>query len=278
MTFILLAPPLEDTSDSAFRKICYLHGADLTFTEMTRLKGILKNNKSTLQKIQLAKDTPTIIQLLVSNENDVEKFLKSFIPPKGFQGFNLNMGCPAPDIVGIGLGCAFMKRIAKVQRIIDVFRKYSYPISLKIRLGLNKFEKDKKAYINIITNTTPDYFILHARHGKQTYEDPADFSVYDEAVATGKKIIANGDIHTLTQIKELKKRGLAGAMIGRMAVYNPGIFEVFKGKEQIPIPELEKEYLQYAKEFNTPEKYITNVISRMGRKFGQKQSMEHVQG
>ena len=278
MEFILQAPPLEDNSDSAFRKICFKHGADITFTEMARLKSILKNNKSTLKKIQILDETPTIIQLLASNENDIEKFLKTFEPPKGFKGFNLNMGCPSPDVTNIGLGCSFMKRIEKTNKLIAVFRKYNYPISLKIRLGLNKFEKEKKVYLNTINNTNPDYFILHARHGKQKYDEPADFSVYDEAVATGKKIIANGDIHTLEQIEDLKKRGLAGAMIGRMAIYNPGIFNVFKGKKRVPINDLKEEYLQYAKEFNTPEKYVENVTSRIGRNFGERSSMENVQG
>lgn len=275
---MLLAPPLEDNSDPAFRKLCYMHGADLTFTEMTRLKGLLKRNKATYQKIRMPDDTPTVIQLLVSNEKDVEEFLKIFSPGPGFFGFNLNMGCPSPDITGIGLGCAFMKRIAKTQRIIDVFRKYNYPISLKIRLGLNEFEKNKKVYLNIIQNTTPDYFIVHARHGKQTYDDPADFSIYDEIVATGKKIIANGDIHTVAQIELLRKKGLAGVMIGRNAVYNPGIFEVCKGKAQVPIEDLKKEYLLYATQFQSAPKYIKNVTSRMGRQFSLQQTMDHVQG
>jgi tRNA-dihydrouridine synthase B len=278
MTFLLLAPPLEDNSDRAFRKLCYKHGADITFTEMARLKGIVRNNNSTLKKIEISAETPTIIQLLESNEKEIEKFLKTFTPPPGFKGFNLNMGCPSPNVTNIGLGCAFMKRIEKTNKLIEVFKKYKYPISLKIRLGLNKFEQDKKVYLNIIENTNPDYFILHARHGKQTYDNPADFSVYDEAVATGKKIVANGDIHTVEQIEDLKKRGLAGAMIGRMAIYNPGIFNVFKGKEQVPIQSLKEEYLSYAKEFNTPKKYVENVTTRMGRAFGEKKSMENVQG
>lgn len=266
MTFLLLAPPLENTSDAAFRKLCFTHGADYTFTEMTRLKSLLKQNKSTQQKIEIPDDTPTIIQLLVSNEQDVEKFLETFVPPKGFIGFNLNMGCPSPHVTNIGLGCAFMKRIEKTNKILDAFRKKGFSVSIKLRLGLNQFEKNKKVYLNLIQNTNPDYFILHARHGKQTYDDPADFSIYKEVVRTGKKIIANGDISSKEQIAALQKIGIAGAMIGRATVYNPGIFEVLKGKEQISFEDLKKEYLQYAKEYNSPDKYIQNVFPRIGRK------------
>ncbi|MFT4326594.1 MAG: tRNA-dihydrouridine synthase family protein [Candidatus Woesearchaeota archaeon] len=278
MNFTLYAAPLEDTSDAAFRKMCYTHGADCTCTEMTRLKGLLQNNKSTFKKIELRDDTPTIIQLLVSNENDVETFLKTFVPQKGFKGFNLNMGCPSPNITNIGLGCAFMKRIEKTNKIIAVFRKYGYPISIKIRLGLNKFEKDKKAYLNIINNTNPDFFIVHARHGKETYDTPADFSVYEELVKTGKKIIANGDIHTKEQIQKLKAIGISGAMIGRAAVYNPAIFDVLKGNPVPSIQEIKEAYIHYAETFETPEKYKNNVLPRLGRSLETKERHNHVQG
>jgi tRNA-dihydrouridine synthase B len=274
-----MAPPLEDNSDEAFREICFNHGADVTFTEMTRLKGLLRNNKSTLQKIEIKSNTPTIIQLLASNENDLKKFLDNFVPQNGFKGFNLNLGCPSPDVVSIGLGCAFMKRIAKTQKLIDVFRTYNYPISLKLRLGMNNFEKQRKTYINLIKETNPDFFILHARHGKQTYDEPADFTIYEEVAKLGKTIIANGDIHTKEQIDYLKKIGINGVMIGRFSVYNPGIFNELKNNEKTPIDEIKKEYLDLAKKYDTSQKYIENVTKRMGRnQFTKKEDLNSVQG
>ena len=73
-----------------------------------------------------------------------------------------------------------------------------------------------------------DFFIVHARHGKERDKDPADFSVYEECVQTGKKIIANGDIKTKEQIEYLKSIGIKGAMIGREALDNPQIFNQLK--------------------------------------------------
>ena len=90
---------------------------------------------------------------------------------------------------------------------------------------MNKFEKEKKSYLNLIKEVDADFFIVHARHGKETYKNPADFDVYKECVKTNKIIIANGDIKTKEQIKYLKSIGIKGAMIGRAALENPNIFK-----------------------------------------------------
>jgi len=272
--FVFMAAPLEENSDAAFRTICHRHGADLTFTEMTRVQGLVKNNKSTWSRLAVQDDTPYAIQLLAGRESDVETFLKTFEPPKNgsFYGFNLNMGCPSPDVIGLGLGSAFIKRVAKAQRLIDVFRKYGYPISIKIRLGLNKYEKEKKVYLNIIRATTPDFFIVHARHGGEKYAEPADFSAYkeiaDEANKLGKIIVANGDIVSSEKVEQLKAIGIRGAMIGRGAVWNPSIFDKLKGKSESSLPSIESlrsEFESLADKYNSHPRYRANVLLRMGR-------------
>lgn len=273
-SFFFMAAPLEENSDGALRTVCYRHGADMTFTEMTRVQGLVKNNKSTWSRLAVHDDTPYMIQLLAGRESDIEKFLEKFTPPTNgsFYGFNLNMGCPSPEVIGLGLGSAFIKRVAKAQRLIDVFRKHGYPINIKIRLGLNSYEKEKKVFLNIIRSTTPDFFIVHARHGAQKYAEPADFSAYkeivDEANKLGKIIVANGDIVSKEKVDMLKSVGIRGAMVGRGAVWNPSIFDKLKGKPESQLPKIDDlrlEYEQLADKYQTHHRYKANVLLRMGR-------------
>ena len=222
--FELMLAPMEDHTNPEFRELCYKKGADSTFTEMARISALARGNKSTLEKINIPNDIPTYIQLIGSNEKELNKFLQNFKVQKGFLGFNLNLGCPSPNMIKVGLGCAMIKRISKVKKIVQTIRDYGYPVSIKLRLGMNKFEKEKKVYLNLIKEVDADFFIVHARHGKETYKDPADFTVYDECVKTNKRIIANGDINTKEQMEYLKSIGVKGAMIGRAALKNPGGF------------------------------------------------------
>ncbi len=226
--FEFMLAPMENYTTAEFREVCYKKGADSTFTEMVKIYSLSRNNENALAKINITNSVPTYIQLIGSNEKDLEIFLKGFKPQSGFLGFNLNLGCPDPKMIEKGFGSALIKRISKVKKIVSIIRSYGFPVSIKLRLGLNKFEKEKKVYLSLIKDVDCDFFVVHARHGKETFLDPADFSVYEECVKTNKIIIANGDIKNKEQIEHLKSIGVKGVMIGRSATANPNIFNELK--------------------------------------------------
>lgn len=250
--FILMLAPIEGVTNSAFRSLCHQYGADLTMTPMARIDGLVRKNSVTCKRVEIKDETPTIIQLIGTKEEYFKKYLDDFTPPPGFRGFNLNLGCSSPQFVKIGQGAAMMKRVSKVKHIVDLIKDRGHRVSVKMRLGLNEFEKEKKTYLNLIQGVDAGLFIVHARHGAQTYKDPADFSVYAECVATGRDIIANGDISTWTQIEALKAAGVKGVMIGRAAVANPAIFNRLKGKPEPPSTDLIYQYRQLAASFGEP--------------------------
>jgi len=261
--FQYMLAPLENITGNAFRTVCFRHGADLTFTELARVGALARKNKSTSERIIQHDETPTIIQLLGIEDRLFKKFLNMFEPKKGFEGFNINMGCSSPNVVRLGQGCALMKRIAKSQKLVQIIKDMSYPVSIKMRLGLDSYEKEKKVYLNLINEVDADFFIVHARHGMQTLANPADMSIYPECVATGKEIIANGDITTKEQVEHLKSIGLKGVMIGRAAVTNPEIFAKLKGMDCLGIEAIKKEFIELIEKYNEPLRYKKNVLKWM---------------
>jgi tRNA-dihydrouridine synthase B len=220
--------PMEGVSNNELRTLCYQSGADLTFTEMARVDNLAKSKRGELEKISIINSTPTQIQLAGARISEYEKFLSGFKAAEGFRGFNLNLGCPSPAFIRQGLGAAMIKRIARVNEIVKLIGRSGFECSIKLRLGLNGYEKAKGTYLNLIENVDASFFVVHARTAKQTEKDPADFSVYARCVDTGKRVIANGDIKTKKQIEELEELGLYGAMIGRAAADNPRIFSELK--------------------------------------------------
>ncbi len=272
--FKYMVAPLEDYSCQAFRALCYKYGADLTFTEMVRVAGLTRNNKSTWARLTVDNDTPTQIQILVSKDDVLKKFLKDFSPNgKGFTGFNFNLGCPSPKIINTGQGCALIKRTNKIKTLTNIVKDHGYNVSLKMRLGMNRFEKEKKVYLNLINNVEADFYVVHARHGGEKYSEKADWSAYTDCVKTGKMIIANGDVKTKEDIQRLKEIGVKGAMIGRAAVTNPAIFNMMKGKEVPDINKLREEFLELSRKFETNQKYVDNVNKYIGREETSKDRM-----
>lgn len=263
--FRLMLAPMEDLTGGAFRTLCHRHGADLTFTEMVRVNPLAKKNKATWAKLEFRDDTPVVVQLLGAKEEHFERFLSMFKPHEGFLGFNLNLGCPSPDVMKLGQGCALVRRISKTARIVSLMKKSGFPVSVKMRLGINQLDKEYKVYLKILQAIDADYFIVHARHGAQTYENPADFGIYPECVQTGKEIIANGDIRTKGQINYLKEAGVAGAMIGRAAVADPSIFSKLKSGRGKPLEEIRDEFLKLIEDFGETPKYRNNILKHMGK-------------
>ncbi len=220
--------PMEEVTNEEFRTLCYNNGADMTFTEMVRVSNLSRAKKFEIDRIKISTNTPTQIQLAGARIKEYEKFLKTFKPEGGFRSFNLNLGCPSPEFIRQGIGAAMIKRITRVGEIIKLIQKFGFDCSIKMRLGINDYEKEKGAYLNLIKNVDASFFIVHARTAKQKSKDPAYFSVYQKCLDTGKLIVANGDIKTKSRVLELKKLGLSGVMIGRAAIDNPYIFKELK--------------------------------------------------
>jgi tRNA-dihydrouridine synthase len=256
--------PIEDCTDTALRTLCFNHGADLTFTEFARIDGLAKKNKETWKLIELKNSTPTQIQILPDKVGKLEQFLKIFKPTEGFKGFNLNYGCPDPNVVAAGRGCAMIKDVSKTDKMVELIKRFNYPVSIKMRLGATNLEKSNKVYLDLVKETNPDFFIVHARSGEQNYSIAPDYSVFEELVQTGKDIIANGNIDTISRVNELKQIGVNGVMIGREAVRNPAIFDLLKGKSSPSFESLKLEYTELAKKYGSLPRSQKKVLMRIG--------------
>lgn len=265
--------PLEGVSDCAFRTLCYRHGADLTFTEMIRVDSLVRRNKATLNMLDLFSEAPTGIQLLAVKPAVLQKFVADFssyfsscktIPAC----FNLNLGCPSPDVIRQGGGAALVKRYQRVSELVHILKKLELPVSVKIRLGLNAYEQKHKVYLQLLKNVDADAFIVHCRNARQSSKEPAEWKVFEECIATGKHIVPNGDISEQEHITHFKQLGCKEVMIGRAAVRNPSVFSYLKGGEKKSLDALRREYLQLCEAYPNVPKYSENVLASLGKEEG----------
>ena len=266
---------LERYSDSVFRTLSHNHGADLTFTEMAHVGSFLKRNKISLMKIEPRDATPVQIQILSSNEEKLDRFLSGFKPFDGFMGFNLNLSCPSKDVIRQGKGAAMVKRATKTTRLVSLIRDHGHPVSIKIRLGLNQYEKDNKLYLNNLGGVDPDFFVVHVKHAAQSSGEKEDNSVYPECVeaARGIPVIANGGIETPEMVQSLWEMGVSGVMLGRPAMGNPAIFDLMKNElginnPPIPVPitdDLKHEYNDIYETIGGSEEYRSRFFKVVGK-------------
>ncbi len=169
-----------------------------------------------------------------------------------------------------------IKRVAKTQRLVSIIKEQGYNVSVKLRLGLNHFEKMNKVYLNCLSGVEADFFIVHAKTAAQESGDHEDYSVFPECVeaAGGRQVIANGGIDSSENVRLLREMGVCGVMVGRHAIRNPAIFNLLKNdlelnepKKTIPnINELKREYLSLNRRFKGQKRYKENFLRVIGKK------------
>lgn len=272
--------PMESVSDAACRRLCWQQGAGFTWTEMIRARGIVRNNKSTLELIDsLDPEVPTGVQLFVANEKELAEALAkldalaqtSHPHFRNLTAVDLNFGCPSPEVIRVGAGPALLKRRAKLRAIFEVLAGWKKATALpigavgaKIRLGLNRMEQDQKVYLPIVelANELLDYLVVHARHARQQSTEKPTWSAIAEVKARATvPVIGNGDVVTPDDWARLQRETHAdGAMIARGAIRSPWVFRALNGKgpgepSREELDAAEAEYAALADRFGSREKF-----------------------
>ncbi len=275
LTSPFLLAPLESVSDCAFRRLCWSLGAGFTWTEMVRARGLVRNNKATIELIDtFDPDVPTGVQLMVVNEKELEGALQKLesLPVKNVRAIDLNFGCPSPEVIKIGAGPALLKRKNKLRALFEILRTWKQATTLpigaitaKIRLGLNRQELDDKVYLPIVelADEFLDGLIVHARHAREASTSPARWSAIAEIKQRAKgPIIGNGDAFTADAAKRMmEETGCDGVLIARGAIRSPWIFReaTGRGAGQPTVEELdaaENAWTARATELHSKPKYF----------------------
>lgn len=136
---ILALAPMAGVTDSAFRHICKDLGADVVYTEMISADALHHGSKKTLEMLKFnKKEKPIVLQLFGKHP---ECFIKAtqIVTQAGFDGIDINFGCPAKKVVAHGGGVTLMRNLPLCREIIkNVLNNTKLPVSVKIRSSINK--------------------------------------------------------------------------------------------------------------------------------------------
>ncbi len=235
--FFCLAP-MADVTDPAFRRIVAKYGKpDVTWTEFVSADGLChpKGRESLLRDLAYSEgERPIVAQLFSSNPDNMRE-AAHLCAELGFDGIDINMGCPDRTIEKQGCGSAMIKipdaavqiiRAAK-QGIVDAGK--DIPLSVKTRVGYNQEIID--TWIPVLLNEGIAALIVHARTRKDLSQVPANWDYITRVVALRDRlapdtiIIGNGDVVDRADgIEKAAATGCDGIMIGRAVFGNPWIF------------------------------------------------------
>jgi len=230
---IMAVAPMSGVTDQPFREMFLKYKRpDVFWTEFVSADGLFSKGKEHCLEILTFKseERPIVAQVFGA---DPEYFLKTaqLLRELGFDGIDINMGCPHRDIEKKGGGAALMKDPALAKEIIRAIKKGApgFPISVKTRIGYSKNEIQQ--WIPALLEEKVSAITIHFRTREELFCPPAHWELAKEVIKLRDKycpetlIIGNGDVKSLVQANDLiEETGLDGIMIGRGAIGNPWIF------------------------------------------------------
>ena len=235
--FFCLAP-MADVTDAAFRSVIAKYGKpDVMWTEFVSADGLSSPGRDVLKNnlIFSKKEKPIIAQLFSSHPIKMRQAAK-YVASLGFDGIDINMGCPDRSIEKQGAGAAMMKDMKKAGEIIQAVKdgikdskKKNISVSVKTRIGYNKNQISE--WIPFLLSQDIDALTIHARTRKEMSLVPARWEHVKEVVdirnkiGVKTKIIGNGDVRDMEHGKRLVlETGCDGIMVGRGIFGNPWLF------------------------------------------------------
>lgn len=227
--------PMDGYTDAPFRYlIASIHKPDVIFTEFVNVDGIVRNFKRLKEDFIFDEiERPIIAQLFGSKPENFYEATRTVID-MGFDGIDINMGCPQKKVVRRCEGAGLIKNPQLASEIVAAVKKArtdqnsNITVSIKTRIGYET--PITKEWISELVKTKPDLITVHGRTLKQMYSGLADWNEIKTACdichENGIKFFGNGDIKSIKEANEkIKQYDLDGVLIGRAIFGNPWLFD-----------------------------------------------------
>jgi len=254
--------PMDGVSDAPFRFMAAKYGKpSLMMTEFTNVEGICHGNiKGLIAFLYSEIERPIVAQLFGT---DPASFYKSTLVAcaLGFDGVDVNMGCPSKKVSERGAGAGLIKNPPLAKEILNQcqqavkdfaegknpqdtdmhrdilkfirehqpanFERKLIPVSVKTRIGISEIVIEE--WVKHLLETKPVNITIHGRTLNQMYSGLADWEAIARAATiihqTETTVLGNGDVQNLRDAHEkITKFGLDGVLIGRASFGDPWIF------------------------------------------------------
>lgn len=229
--------PMDGVTDAAFRLIAARHGRpDVIMTEFTHVEGMCRGIPAVLRNLDYHPDERPVVAQVFGSEPDAFYKAAHIVAALGFDGLDINMGCPDKAVAAHGCGAGLIRTPDRAQAIIraaqagvrdwadgrdlaslglpsetveivrrmaaraaasDKFRRL-LPVSVKTRLGYDEVVID--SWIDALLDTEPAVISIHGRTLAQRYKGNADWDAIGRAAElirrTRTLVLGNGDLAT----------------------------------------------------------------------------------
>ena len=215
--------PMDGVTDATFRHTVAMHGKpDVSFTEFTHVHDVCRGPEFLLDSLIYHEAERPIVAQLYGKEPDLFYQAAHAVCELGFDGLDINMGCPSRSVASSGSGAGLIRtpdvaqaivqaarqgiadwaagqtleavglkpgRVEAIRRMNErrqdtrAFVRDTIPLSVKTRLGYDVVVVDR--WIEHLLREQPAVISLHGRTLQQMYRGEADWN----AIARAAEIV-----------------------------------------------------------------------------------------
>jgi tRNA-dihydrouridine synthase len=256
--------PMDGVTDASFRFITAKYGGpDVTFTEFVNVEAAFFAPHTLLRDLTYSEIERPVIAQIYGHTPELFYKVAHLVCELGFDGLDINMGCPAKKVAAKGSGAALIRTPELARTIIQSARRgihdwrdgqtladlgihtvfsgladrlrrgqemaerRTIPLSVKTRIGYDDVVVEE--WMQTLLEENLAAITLHGRTLKQGYKGSADWDAIGRAVEIAKNsatlILGNGDLKNMAGVcRRVHDTGVDGVLLGRAAQGNPWIF------------------------------------------------------
>lgn len=228
----LVLSPMVDVTDAAFRSVAKDWGADVTCSEMVAAVGLIGGSAGAWRHVEpWPGESPYGVQFMCGEPDEMRRAVETLATRVKPDFVDVNLGCPAPNILKVCAGGFLLKDPAKAGTVVRAARQAADEVgikhvSAKLRTGPTA---SRQTFLEVGAEAEAagaDWVTLHGRTVEQGYSGSADWSTIARLVEhLDTPVIGNGDLRTPADVVRMRdETDCAGFFIARAAMHDPTIF------------------------------------------------------
>lgn len=211
-----MSGPLDGITDAPFRQLVRLFSKkELLYTEMRHIRSILTPKGGALALNFKQLERPLNFQVSANTDEVVQAACEKIVAA-GVDIVDLNVGCPAKNVVSSCCGSALMANPKKLEKILKAFRKsLDIPFTIKIRAGFK--EKNALDIAKLAQDCGVDALAIHPRLQTEKFMGLPDYEIAAEVKKSLQiPVLFSGNVVNFkTAQMTYDKTGVDGFLIGR---------------------------------------------------------------
>lgn len=236
---VIMTTPMAGITDSAWRQICKMWGADVVHTEFVAAEALYYGSAKTMKMIAYkASEQPVVVQIFGRRPEFYPKAVK-IVEQTGVAGIDINFGCPAKKVAGHGGGICLLRDMDTVKKIVaTTIESTTLPVSVKSRASINCVQGKPEQgsitaldFIKALQDLPVAALVIHGRSYEIPFTGPCDLEMLKKAKENFKSglFFINGCFQNIEQIiADLKYTQADGIALSRALYGQPWLFKQIK--------------------------------------------------